>query len=193
MLHQFLRDDSCQRISPGLFKLGFTSRTFKIAIPLYLDRRETVQPKIEQLSPGISKHISRETLCLLLKSIRDVLEHTTTAPYLNYHARRKLGKQNFRDKGIKQYAIVYLFSYDYVQNQSSRKKETNYIERNVNIINNLKNIKHQILFMVYNNYKLLFLSHWVENSQFLRIMLTRKNLHFLRSKSAWNIGISQPA
>ena len=52
------------------------------------------------LSPGISKNISRETLRLLLKFLRNVLEHTATSPYLNYRARRKLGTSKiFATKG----------------------------------------------------------------------------------------------
>ena len=78
---------SLQVFSNSILRPG----TLKIAIPLYLDRRETVQPKIEQISPGTSKNISRETLCLLLKFLQNVLEHTVTAPYLNYRVRRKLG------------------------------------------------------------------------------------------------------
>ena len=60
--------------------------TLRKALPFYLDRLETVRPKIEQLSPGISRNMKGKRRCLHLVSPR-----TSRAPYLKFCARRKLG------------------------------------------------------------------------------------------------------
>ena len=66
---------------------GLGAGTLKITIPLYLDRCETVQPKIVVIARHFQKYEGRETLFTL--SIPSNLPSRVS--YLKFCARRKLG------------------------------------------------------------------------------------------------------